>query len=155
MTPTHGKSDRGRRGEFKLYNAGLVFVTYTRSRIDDKEEFHQRLSDSLERSLARVRATNNVSVEMFGSKELHAGGTPRYHVVLRFSRKIYWPQARRELSVWTFVNGHREIDTESIYIKKKKTEESDANFLRRVQTYIAKKGDVFGRRMPETEATDG
>ena len=152
MTSTHGKSDRGSRGEFILYSK-LVFVTYTRSRINDKEEFHECLFDSLERSLARDWATYNVSVEMFGSKELHKSGIPHYHVVLRFSRKVYWPKARRELSVWILVNGHREIDTESIYIRKKKSEESDAKFLRCVQTYIAKKGDVFGRRMAETEAT--
>lgn len=146
MTPAHGKSDKGCRGEFKLY-AKLVFVTYTRSRTVDKEEFYRLVSDSLERSLARSRATHNVSVEMFGSREFHEDGVPHYHVLLRFSRTIYWPKARKELSVWIIVDGHREIDTESIYIRKKKAEEPEDKFLRCVQTYIAKKGDVFGRRM--------
>lgn len=154
MAPTHGKSDQGSRGEFILYGK-LVFVTYTRSRINDKEEFHQHLAESLERSLARHWATYNVSVEIFGSKEMHECGIPHYHVVLRFSRKVYWPKARRELAVWILVNGRRQVDTDSIYIRKKKAEESEGKFLRCVQKYIAKKGDVFGKRMPETEGNTG
>ena len=153
MPLTCGKSDRKRNDEFVFYD-NVVFVTYTRSRIDDKGEFHHRLVESLERSLARDWATHNVSVEIFGSKELHEDGTPHYHVALRFSRKVYWRKARTKLSVWVIVNGRREIDTLCINIKRKKTGESDAKFLGCVQTYIAKEGDVFGKWIVETGCTD-
>ncbi|KJZ68087.1 hypothetical protein HIM_12521 [Hirsutella minnesotensis 3608] len=136
------KAGKGRR-DFVLC-ADVVFVTYTRSRVYDKEEFHRSLTQSLTDSLARVKATSKVAVEIFGSRELHSDGTPHYHVVLRFSARIYWPRARQSLSVWIVVDGEKVVDTNSINIRKKRRSESVAEFLYSVQTYVAKGGDVFG-----------
>ena len=154
MTPTLGRTvlNPHQPGEFRLY-ADVVFVTYSRSRVNDKNEFHETLFDSLERSLAQDRATSNVSVKLFGSKELHDSGIPHYHVAIQFSQKIYWPNARQMLSVWIIVNGRREIDTRSIFIKTQKPEDTAMKFLRNVQDYIAKDGDVFGHRIPDKELT--
>ncbi|KJZ68775.1 hypothetical protein HIM_11832 [Hirsutella minnesotensis 3608] len=128
---------------FKL-NAKMAFVTYSRSQMDDKEEFFKCLKESLADSLPRVSATKKVAVEIFGSKEVHQDGTPHYHVVLRFSKKIHFRKAREKLFVWIIKDGQRVVDTESIYIRKKPAWESPSKFLQDVQAYVAKDGDVFG-----------
>ncbi|KAM4060303.1 geminivirus rep catalytic domain-containing protein [Hirsutella rhossiliensis] len=143
MQSTVGRKAPGGRTDFVMY-ADVVFVTYTRSRVHDKEEFHRCLRHSVADSLSRVKATSKVTVDVFGSRELHEDGTPHYHVVLRFSKRVYWPRARLSLSVWILVGDKRVVDTHSINIKKKRHGESVAEFLYSVQTYVAKGGDVFG-----------
>ncbi|OAQ58289.1 endonuclease/exonuclease/phosphatase [Purpureocillium lilacinum] len=157
MAPRYGRSKKRYRhepqcGEFVLY-AKFIFVTYTRSRIHGKDEFHLSLLDSVERSLASDWATHNVSAKVFGSREWHENGVPHYHVAIEFSQKIYWLMARKMLSVWIIVDGRREVDTQSIFIKKPKAGETNEKFLRNVQDYIAKEGDVFGQRIPDKERT--
>ncbi|KJZ68399.1 hypothetical protein HIM_12210 [Hirsutella minnesotensis 3608] len=131
------------RKEFVLQSR-LVFVTYSRSRVSDKEEFHKYLKDSLEPNLPYVGAEERATVEIFGSKELHEDDAPHYHVVLRFSKKVHWRQARQKLAVWIEVDGERVIDTHSIYIRRKKPGEPHEKWLQDVQGYVAKDGDVFG-----------
>lgn len=157
MAPRYGRSKKRYRhepqcGEFVLY-AKVIFVTYTRSRIHGKEDFHESLIESVERSLASDWATHNVSARVFGSREWHENGVPHYHVAIEFSQKIYWPMARKMLSVWIIVDGRRAVDTQSIFIKKPKMGETNEKFLRDVQDYIAKEGDVFGQRIPDKERT--
>ncbi|KID74492.1 Geminivirus AL1 replication-associated protein, catalytic domain protein, partial [Metarhizium majus ARSEF 297] len=127
--------------------ADVVFVTYTRSRVEDKQRFYEYLLDSLERSLSRIRATQRVSVKVFGAKELHEDGTPHYHVLIQFSQTVLWTKARDRLAVWIMEDGRPVVDTHSIYIKKKKAEESREKFVWAVQTYVGKHGDVFGEKV--------
>lgn len=141
-----------KRPDFEL-NATMAFVTYTHSQVDDKEEFHKHLRDSLEKSLPRVSATERVAVEIFGRKELHEDGTPHYHVVLKFSKRVHWRKAREKLAVWIVVDGRRVIDTESIYIRKKSEWETGVKFLQSVQAYVAKGGNVFGQWIGEKQPT--
>jgi len=131
------------RQEFLFY-ASTAFVTYTRSRVKEKEEFHDLLQASLQRSLSRDRVTEKVTVRVFGSKELHEDGVPHYHVLVRFSKPVYWKKARERFSVWILAGGRPEVDTHSIFIRKKRADEEEGKFLYCVQTYIAKHGDVFG-----------
>lgn len=136
------------RREFTLY-ADMAFVTYCRSRLDDKEQFFRCLQQSVQRSLHAFKDTEQVTVQIYGSKELHEDGvTPHYHVLLRFSKKIYWSKARQRLFVWVDVRGRREVDTTSIFIRKKPAKETDSQFLWSVQRYIGKRGDVFGQMIP-------
>src|SRR5690349_895902 len=124
--------------------ADLVFVTYTRSRINDKEEFLRCLRQSLSDSLPGVSATEIPSVEIFGCRRLHEDGAPHYHVLLKFSNMIHWRTVRKILSVWIDVEGNREVDTTAITVRKKPHWESRPEFLQCAQAYIAKDGDVFG-----------
>lgn len=131
-------------GKF-VFQSEVAFVTYSRSRVEDKEEFHRCLRDSLEPHLPWVSASEKASLELFGSKELHEDGTPHYHVVVRFSKRVHWRQARKNFSMWIDVDGERVVDTHSIYIRtREKRRESEAKWLDSVQSYVAKGGDVFG-----------
>src|SRR5687767_2722939 len=131
-------------GEF-VFQAQLAFVTYSRSRFDDKEEFSKALRESLEPHLPYVGAGKRSTLEIFGSKELHEDGTPHYHAVMRFGKKPHWRKARKNFAVWIDVDGERVVDTHSIYIRTKKPREPEARFLQDVQSYVAKGGDVFGQ----------
>jgi hypothetical protein len=125
--------------------ADVVFVTYSRSRIYDKREFHVCLKRTLSSVLFRSKATRGVCVRVFGSKELHEDGVPHYHVLLRFSKKVYWEGAREKLLVMVKRDGEYVPDTGSVYIRKKPQAETLEQFLYSVQTYIAKGGNVFGK----------
>lgn len=129
--------------EFVL-QARVVFVTYSRSQVEDKEVFFQYLQESIKQSLPRVSPTEWATVEIFGSKELHEDGVPHYHVVLRFSKKVHWRKAREKLAVTIEKDGERVIDTQSIYIRRKRQGETQEKWLQDVQGYVAKDGDVFG-----------
>lgn len=128
-----------------LFYGDMAFVTYSRSRINDKNEFLHKLQASLQRNLGACRNTRGVSMEIFGSKELHEDGTPHYHVVVRFSKKVYWKKAREMFSVRTWDKGKWLSDTHSIFIRKKPAKEEVGKFLYCVQRYISKEGDVFGQ----------
>lgn len=122
-----------------------LFVTYSRSRVDAVEEFHQRLLASLEDALPKVGKNGaKPVVSVYGSRELHEDGVPHYHVLLAFDRKVHWRNARKSLQVWADIDGKRQVDTESIYIRKRPRSESQRHFLDCVQAYIAKEGNTFG-----------
>lgn len=129
--------------DFKL-QVELAFITYTKSRFHDKMEFFEAFKRTIEPHLPRVSAERTATVEIFGSKELHQDGTPHYHVVVRFSPRVHWENARDKLAMWIDVNGERVADTRSIRICTKKTREPSEKFLNDVQAYVAKDGDVFG-----------
>lgn len=139
----HGLGPAKRREFYWIGN--VVFITYCRSRVDDKEEFFRCLKESLWRSLHMSEATRDVTVQVYGSKEIHKDGAPHYHVVLRFSETVHWFKAREKFYVWIDVGGSREVDTYSMYIRKKPVRETDGYFLASVQKYTGKKGDVFGK----------
>ena len=133
------------RGEF-VFHGSMAFVTYSRSRVEDPEDFHRYLRESMEPHLPRVGGLegDKGTVEVFGSKELHEDGVPHYHVMLRFEPRVHWRKARQNFSVWIDVDGNREVDTCSIFIRKKPEREPAETFLKSVQSYIAKEGNVFG-----------
>lgn len=128
--------------------ADLVFVTYARSGLQDKEVFLRGLQKSLRFQLSRTERTKDVKVSIFGSRELHEDGCPHYHVMVGFSKKVYWYSARDKFAVRTRgEDGSVVVDTTSINIRVKKKEDTDAHFVNCVQRYIAKHGDVFGTEL--------
>lgn len=130
--------------EFEL-RANYVFVTYTQSQVEDKNEFYRYFQELLNLHAPVVKGgAERAKVEIFGSKELHKDGGTHYHVAFYVSERLHWRQARKTLTIYIDVDGKRVADTESIFIRKKQRWESPAKFLKNVQQYIAKDGDTFG-----------
>ncbi|KAM4054426.1 hypothetical protein HRG_014895 [Hirsutella rhossiliensis] len=75
--------------DFK-FQAELAFITYSKSRINDKMEFFDSFRKTIEPHLPRVSADGTATVEIFSSRELHEDGvTPHYHVVARFLPRVH------------------------------------------------------------------
>jgi len=110
------------------FNGKHLYVTWSKSKIDSKDEFHQKL-------LAILPA----GVRMFGGRELHQDGTPHYHAVLSFAEKKHWPDAVRKLTI--------EGDTNAIRLEKPKPRQRIGDFLEKTQAYCAKDDDTFGERL--------
>lgn len=107
-----------------------------------------RLRESLAPHLPYLSGTGKrATLQVFGSKELHEAGSSRYRVVLAFNPILSWRNTRKRLLVFTEVDGHREVDTTDLLIKKKPAHESPAKFLANVQAHCAKGGNVFGERI--------
>src|ERR1700744_307924 len=60
-----------------------VFVTWTRSRITDVEEFHRKLKERLPSA-----------TQLFGCQELHKDGTPHYHAIVVLPKAPNWTDVR-------------------------------------------------------------
>ena len=119
----------GPNGEGKYrFNGKHIYVTWSKSKIDSKEEFHQKL-------LAILPA----GVRMFGGRELHQDGTPHYHVVFSFVEKVHWRDAAKRFSI--------DGDTNAIRLEKPKARQRVRGFLEKTMAYCAKDGDTFGERM--------
>jgi len=110
------------------FNGKHVYVTWSKSKIEEKEVFHQKL-------LALLPA----GVRMFGGRELHEDGTPHYHVVFSFTEKVHWPDAAKKFTI--------EGDTNAIRFEKPKPRQRVSDFLENTMTYCAKDGDTFGERL--------
>ncbi len=110
------------------FNGKYIYVTWSKSKIEEKEVFHQKL-------LALLPA----GVRMFGGRELHEDGTPHYHVVFSFTEKVHWPDAAKKFSI--------EGDTNAIRFEKPKQRQRISDFLENTQAYCSKDGDTFGERL--------
>jgi hypothetical protein len=110
------------------FNGKHIYVTWSKSRIDSKEEFHEKLLTILP-----------AGVRLFGGRELHKDGTPHYHVVFSFLHKVNWPDAAKKFSI--------EGDTNAIRFEKPKARQRLSGFLENTMTYCAKDGDTFGERL--------
>lgn len=132
-------------GEFE-FRGTLLFVTYSHSRINDDKEFHRCFTKSMEHVLL-MQGKEPVGFEVYGSRETHRDGVLHYHVVVRFAKRVHWRRPREALSVLVDIDGKHEIDTASIFIRKKKRWESQAKWLEKAQDYVGKYEDVFGERI--------
>ncbi|KAM4060276.1 hypothetical protein HRG_014216 [Hirsutella rhossiliensis] len=107
-----------------VFHANMAFVTYTRSRVEDPEEFHRYLRESLAPSLPR------------------------------FEPRVHWRNAREKFRVWIDVKDGREVDTTSINIHKKPENETPAYFLqrrrRRKDKYLEQAVETESREEAET-----
>jgi hypothetical protein len=110
------------------FNGKNIYVTWSKSKIDSKEEFNEKLLTILP-----------VGVRYFGGRELHQDGTPHYHVVFSFLNKVHWPDAVKKFSI--------EGDTNAIRLVKPKRGQRVVDFLENTQSYCAKDGDTFGERL--------
>ena len=119
------ESDKG--GKYR-FNGKHIYVTWSKSKIDSKEEFHQKLLTVLP-----------AGVRLFGGRELHQDGTPHYHVVFSFLEKVHWPDAAKKFSM--------EGDTTAIRFEKPKPRQRVSDFLENTMAYCAKDGDTFGERL--------
>ena len=115
------------KGKYR-FNGKHIYVTWSKSKIESKEEFHEKL-------LAMLPA----GVRMFGGRELHQDGTPHYHVVFSFAHKVHWPDAVKMFSI--------EGDTNAIRFEKPKPRQRADGFLENTQAYCEKDGDTFGERL--------
>ena len=109
-------------------NGKHIYVTWSKSKIDSKEEFHEKL-------LAMLPA----GVRMFGGRELHEDGTPHYHVVFSFPDRVHWRDAAKKFWI--------EGDTNAIRFEKPKPRQRVSDFLEKTMAYCAKDGDTFGERL--------
>lgn len=112
------------------FNGKHIYVTWSKSTIILKEQFHEKL-------VAMLPA----GVRMFGGRELYRDGTPHYHVVFSFAEKVHWPNAAEKFSI--------EGDTNAIRFMKPKPKPRQrvSGFLENTMTYCAKDGDTFGERL--------
>ncbi len=109
------------------FNGIYLFVTWSKSRIDCKDEFQQRLLPLLPSG-----------VKYFGGRETHKDGTPHYHVVFRFENKTHWPNAAEHFRI--------DGDTNAIRFSKPRPRQPPRAFLENTMAYCAKDGDTFGER---------
>ena len=107
--------------KFDFYGSRM-FVTYSKSSFteDRIEEFHQRL---------KLRMPANT--EIYGCFELHEDGSPHYHVLISFSKRTHWNDARKKLRIGT-------DDTAAIRIVKPRKNQMPVHFIDGVQGYIEK-----------------
>jgi hypothetical protein len=110
------------------FNGKHIYVTWSKSQIELKDEFHQKL-------LAILPA----GVRLFGGRGLHQDGTPHYHVVFSFLHKVNWPDAAKKFSI--------EGDTNTIRFEKPKPRGGLSDFLENAQSDCEKDGDTFGERL--------
>lgn len=124
---SESSSGQSEPGKYRLTGRN-VYVTWSKSKINDKDEFHQKL-------LAILPA----GVRLFGGRELHQDGTPHYHAVLSFVDKVHWTDAVKKLSI--------EGDTNAIRLEKPRPRQRPHDFLENTMAYCAKDGDTFGERI--------
>ncbi|KAL8876958.1 MAG: hypothetical protein Q9198_004933 [Flavoplaca austrocitrina] len=115
----------GTEGKYN-FNGKYMFATWSKSHIDNKEEFESRLKELLPED-----------AKYFGCRELHEDGTPHYHVACRFARKTHWSDALGHLRM--------EGDTEAVRIEQPKPRQPVRLFLSATQKYCGKCGDTFGQ----------
>lgn len=123
--PEVEESPPGRKFRF---NGIYLFVTWSKSTIDSKQEFQEKLLPLLP-----------PRTQYFGGRELHEDGTPHYHVVFRFETETHWSDAYKHLSI--------EGDTNAIRIEKPRPRQPARVFLENTMAYCPKEGDVFGERL--------
>ena len=126
------KSDVGEvegENDVKYYfNGKHIYMTWSKSKIDLKEEFRKKL-------LALLPA----GVRMFGGRELYQDGTPHYYVVFSFVEKVHWRDAAKKFSI--------EGDTNAVRFDKPKPRQRVSQFLENTMASCAKHGDTFGERL--------
>jgi hypothetical protein len=110
------------------FNGKHILVTWSRSTIDGKEEFLQKLL-----------AVLPVGVRVFGGRELDAQGTPIYHAVISFVKKMHWPDAAKKFSI--------DGQTKGIGFAKPKPRHRAGDFWESSVAYCARDGDTFGERL--------
>jgi hypothetical protein len=127
----------GRSGTYEL-RSKYVFVTWSRSRIVDKDEFHRKLM-----------AVLPAHAKVFGCQELHKDGTPHYHAVIRLNKRPHWTDSRKKFML-KLDDG--EVDTEAIRILLKPINKSAGSWLEVQQNHCCKNDNpvIFGERMLNT-----
>ncbi|RTE67992.1 hypothetical protein BHE90_017631 [Fusarium euwallaceae] len=123
-----------------------VFVTYSRSQIEDPEDFHRGLVKALSSHLPKDKATGGSgTMQVFGCKELHEDGCPHYHVVIYFEPSVDWKDCRSYFYVTRNESDAEVVDTTAVHVKPRRR--SDRTFLEKTQEYCEKGGVVFGERI--------
>jgi len=110
------------------FNGRYLYVTWSKSTIESKEEFETKLLPLLP-----------AKTQVFGGRELHKDGTPHYHAVFKFENKVHWTDAHKHLTI--------QGDTTAIHIAKPRPRQRVDEFLETTQAYCSKDGDTFGERM--------
>ncbi|RSL38628.1 hypothetical protein CEP54_016398, partial [Fusarium duplospermum] len=145
-------------GKYRVHTKAL-FVTYTQSRVEDPEEFHECLRSSVAKYLDPKDRNDPEGFQVFGVKEFHEDGSPHYHVVMKMRHLIQWRNAREKLRVWIERDGERVVDTNAIHVKQKAQGEPMDKFLEDTQGYLIKDvGDnavLFGTRIECSSSRSG
>ncbi|KAL2140874.1 hypothetical protein VTI28DRAFT_3165 [Corynascus sepedonium] len=152
---TEGRADAVQKPNEKpfKFNGQYAFVTYNHSRVEDHEAFYRYLRDSIAQRLMRVGG-QPMRVQYFGAQERHATGESHYHVLIRFSQRVHWRNARTNFSVLIPKEGsdEKEVDTWSFRINTMRNRQSRFSFVNSVEAVIAKCGPefLFGESLAET-----
>ncbi len=109
------------------FNGKHILVTWSRSTVDGKEEFLEKLLGILP-----------VGIRVFGGRELHADSTLSYHAMISLVKKMYWPDAAKKFSI--------EGDTNAIRFAKPKPRQGIRTFQESSEAYCARDGDTFEER---------
>ncbi|WQF90186.1 Putative geminivirus AL1 replication-associated protein, CLV type [Colletotrichum destructivum] len=131
------------------FRAKYALVTYNRSRVVDHMKFYEYLQSSINaRLLSQGKGASTRKLFLYGGQELHQDVTSHYHVVMAFSERPHWRNAREKFAVSVPVNGGSEVDTLSIRIQPLKRGETPSHFLDWTQAYVCKEGNkMFGERI--------
>jgi len=85
-----------------VFNGKHIYVTWSKSTIDDKDEFHQKLLAILP-----------VGVRVFGERELRADSTLSYHAMISFVEKMQRRSSRSKETRTPSVSRSRNRDNAS------------------------------------------
>jgi hypothetical protein len=125
-------------GKGFLLRSQVCFVTWSQSRIRDRDEFYRGLVEIMP-----------AGTKIFGSQEFHDDGRPHYHAVLLFPSRVHWSDATKYFMV---KRADGQVDTRAIRIQVPEKGEVVEDFLQSTQAYCGKEGDdrVFGKRFGRT-----
>lgn len=117
-----------------------VMVTYNRSQVTDHTKFSTLLQSHIQ---AQMPVLGQGSIEragfnFYGAQELHQDGTPHYHVVFRFDKKVHWRDARNRFAIPLSGQSPPAFDTTSIRLNPLRSRQDPKWFLSSTQAYVAK-----------------
>jgi hypothetical protein len=121
-------------GAFHLKHK-CVLVKWSRSRIEDSEEFHRKLVELLP-----------AGSELYGCQERHQDGNLHYHVVVRLEIRPNWRDAGRKFSM---VHADGDVDTRAVRIKVPWAYQRQGRFLEYTEKYYKniRRAKFFGERI--------
>lgn len=110
-----------------FFHGQFLYVMFAKCKETDVVKFEERLR----------KAVPEIS-QVFGSMELHADGTPHYHFVCGFVRRVHWTNTRAHFL--------KMEETRSMHFDKPGNGQSVVDFLDDTQAYCAKDGNpnTFG-----------
>lgn len=120
--------DREEKKNGYFFHGQFLYVTFAKCKETDVVSLEKRLRE----------AVPEIS-QVFGSMELHADGTPHYHFVCGFVRRVRWTNTRAHFL--------KMEETRSMHFDKPGNGQSVVDFLDGTQAYCAKDGNenTFGK----------
>jgi hypothetical protein len=73
----------------KQFHCSYVFLTYSKSSLDDIQSFDDAVQSMIIR-LKREKSLRDADVQYYGCLERHEDGSPHFHVLLALSKQVCW-----------------------------------------------------------------